>query len=47
MTPEEREAEIKRLEGLLNRRRGKPGFSENVRYIEARLEELRAEQANG
>jgi hypothetical protein len=42
MTPEEIKAEIAELERLLKKRKGKPGFSENVRDIEACLAVLRA-----
>jgi hypothetical protein len=40
-------AEIAELERLLKKRKGKPGLSENVGEIEARLEAARAELANG
>jgi hypothetical protein len=36
-----KEEEIAELERILAKRRGKPGFTENVRDIEARLAELR------
>ena len=38
--------EITGLEAKLKARRGKPGFRENVRDIEARLTECREELAN-
>ena len=39
------EAEIARLQQMLAKRRGKPGFSANVEEIEVRLAEL--EKARG
>lgn len=40
---EEIQAEIKDLERIAAKRRGKPGYGENVGVIEARLSELRTE----
>lgn len=39
------EAEIKELRRLAQKRRGKPGFSANVEYIEEQLEAAEAELA--
>ena len=45
MTREVMDNEVKRLEALLRVRRGKPGFTENVAEIEARLAAVKAERA--
>lgn len=42
LTPEQKAAEIKRLNALVRAREGKAGYSQNVAAIKARIEELSA-----
>ena len=42
LTPEQKVAEVKRLTALLRAREGKPGYTQNVAAIKARIEELSA-----